>query len=284
MENNFDKKVISIAKDLSYLYKYIGKDIDAYDVIEPPKDLDNIEFEFINSIYEALVDKNTRINITEQLEEYTIFARNIKAKQKVFSMLKRIGNIGNIQQDIPKNDKINEASFNEGQLYQINKLIEYKKETNRDIDIRVLSNPNLNYGQMGELRRSFESGLTNEQVKIIANPEIPKANMVQLKEMFLDGMKIKDVSNFASASFSFQHLWICRDIFRKVKDISLIPKKEKIFDCNISSKELLDIQAELGSESGKKGIMAKINEMKKNKEVTPSSNPSDKQKQNYRER
>lgn len=280
MENNFDNKIMSIAKDLSYLYKYIGKDIDAYDVIEPPKDFDNIEFEFINSIYETLVDKNTRINVIEQLEEYTIFSRNIKVKQKVFSMLKRIDNI----QDVPKNNKVNEASFNEGQLYQINKLIEYKKETNRDIDVRVLSNPNLNYGQMGEIRRAYESGLTNEQVIIIANPEIPKANMVQLKEMFLDGMKIKDVSNFASASFSFQHLWICRDIFRKVKDMSLIPQKEKIFDCNISSKELIDIQAELGSESGKKGIMAKINEMKKNKEVTPYSNPSDKQKQNYRER
>lgn len=262
---NFEE-VMSIAKDLVVLYK----DIDYYDVIDPINDIDNIEGEFISAAYENLINKDTRLDITVQLEELKMDIDDPGIKLKITNMLKRIENlfqtrefnqfenikntgIYNVHQlhEIEKGIKNGidiryyaADHFNEGQMYQIRKLLEYKKEYNlENIDISLVSNNHLSYGQMGEVRRSFGAGLEKEQITVIANPDIPRINMSQLREMFLDGASIEDVNNFTLPHFSFQHLWITREIFRDVKDKSLIP--EKIFDWNSSIEELLEIKNQI---------------------------------------
>lgn len=262
---NFEE-VMNIAKDLVVLYK----DIDYYDVIDPINDINNIEGEFIEAAYENLINKDTRLDITVQLEELKMDIDDPGIKLKITNMLKRIENlfqtrefnqfenikntgIFNIHQlhEIEKGIKNGidiryyaADHFNEGQMYQIRKLLEYQKEYNlENIDISLITNNHLSYGQMGEVRRSFEAGLETEQITVIANPNIPRMNMSQLREMFLDGASIEDVTNFTLPHFSFQHLWITREIFKEVKDKSLIP--ENIFNWNSSLEELLEIKNQI---------------------------------------
>lgn len=276
---NFEE-VMSIAKDLVVLYK----DIDYYDVIDSINDIDNIEGEFISAAYENLINKDTRLDITVQLEELKMDIDDPGIKLKISNMLKRIENlfqtrefnqfenikntgIYNVHQlhEIEKGIKNGidiryyaADHFNEGQMYQIRKLLEYKKIYNlENIDISLITNNHLSYGQMGEVRRSYEAGLETEQILVIANPDIPRMNMSQLREMFLDGASIEDVNNFTLPHFSFQHLWITREIFRDVKDKSLIP--EKIFDWNSSIEELLEIKNQiLGSKKNLRSRIEKI--------------------------
>lgn len=262
---NFEE-VMNIAKDLVVLYK----DIDYYDVIDPINDINNIEGEFIEAAYENLINKDTRSDITVQLEELKMDIDDPGIKLKISNMLDRIEtlfqtrefnqfeNIKNtgiynvhqlheIEKGIKNGIDIRYYAadhFNEGQMYQIRKLLEYQKEYNlENIDISLITNNHLSYGQMGEIRRSFEAGLETEQITVIANPDIPRMNMSQLREMFLDGASIADVTNFTLPHFSFQHLWITREIFKEVKDKSLIP--ENIFNWNSSLEELLEIKNQI---------------------------------------
>lgn len=279
---NFEE-VMSIAKDLVVLYK----DIDYYDVIDPINDIDNIEGEFIGDAYENFKNKDTRLDIIVQLEEFKMDMDDPNIKLKITNMLKRIENlfqtrefnqfenikntgIYNVHQlyEIEKGIKNGidiryyaADHFNEGQMYQIRKLLEYQKEYSiENIDISLITNNHLSYGQMGEVRRSYEAGLETEQVVVIADPEIPRMNMSQLREMFLDGASIEDVNNFVFSNFSFQHLWVTREIFKEVKDKSLIP--EKIFDWNSSIEELLEIKNQILGP--KKSLRSRIEKIRNN--------------------
>lgn len=323
----FEEKVMNIAKDLVTLYK----DIDYYDVIDATQDIDNIEGEFIDAAYQNLVNKDARLDITLQLEEFKMDIDDPNIKLNITNMLDRIEslfqntrlvNLTNKFESIKNtglynNSQLHEIekgiqngvdvryylseNFNANQMYQIRMLLEFKKHTPRDIEISILSNPNLSYGQMGELRRSFEAGLTNEQVQIIANHNFNRLQMSQIRRMFEDGnSSLEDVKNIAFPLYKFEQLWVIREIYEKIEDKSLLP--DKLFDWDISLKELIDLKEETlrfqnneipksekiidkAVENEKKGIIAAISEITKNKDTISSSNlEHNNQKQHFYER
>lgn len=303
----FEEKVMSIAQDLVVLYK----DIDYYDVIDPINDIDDIEGEFISAAYENLMNKDTRLDITLQLEELKMAVDNPSLELDIASMLERIEDLFQPTKIISLTDKFENIkntglynnhqlheiekgitngvdiryylseNFNENQMHQIRMMLEFKKETNKDIEISILSNPNLSYGQMGEIRRAFESGLTNEQVLIIANPSFNRLQMSQVRRMFEDGNSLEDVRNVAFPLYKFEQLWVIREIYEKVENKDILP--DKLFDWENTLEEILVIQKEIilkndelpkvdkQQTNEKKGIMAAIEEIR-NEELEDKKN------------
>lgn len=160
--------------------------------------------------------------------------------------------------------------FDANQMYQIRSLMEYQKNTGiKDIEISLIANKHLSYGQMGEIKRCYQAGLYTEQILHIANPSLSRMQMSQLREMYLDGASIEEVRNVAFPLYSFEHLWTIREIYKSVSDKSMLP--EEIYDWNINfsdlqkmKKDILQSIGEKPQEKGK-GIMAALEEIRNTK-------------------
>lgn len=155
-------------------------------------------------------------------------------------------------------------NFNGNQMFQIRSLLEYKKETGRqDIEISLIANKHFSYGQMGELKRAYQSGLSAEQVMLIANPEITRMQMSQLREMFLDGATIDEVRNVAFPLYIFEHLWVIREIYKAVDDKSMLP--DELYDWNLNIDDILKLRTDIlkNTKEERKGIRAKLEEIRK---------------------
>lgn len=174
----FDEKVMSIAKDLLSLYK----DIDYYDVVDATHDIDNIEGEFVDNAYTQLLDPDSRLDITMQLEELKLDIDDPITKINIDNMINRIETLfqpklmhindkyENLKDMHMYNDQqlheiekgiMNDIDiryylgehFDANQMYQIRSLMEYKKNTGiKDIEISLIANKHLSYGQMGEIK------------------------------------------------------------------------------------------------------------------------------------
>lgn len=155
-------------------------------------------------------------------------------------------------------------NFNANQMFQIRSLLEYKKETGReDIEISLIANKHFSYGQMGELKRAYQSGLSTDQVMLIANPEISRMQMSQLREMFLDGATIDEVRNVAFPLYRFEHLWVIREIYKAIDDKSILP--DELYDWNLNIDDILKLKCDIlkNTKEESKGIRAKLEEIRK---------------------
>lgn len=291
----FYEKIMSIAKDLLSLYK----DIDYYDVVDATHDIDNIEGEFVDNAYTQLLDPDSRLDITMQLEELKLDIDDPITKINIDNMINRIETLfqpklmhindkyDNLKDMHMYNDQqlheikkgiISDVDiryylgehFDANQMYQIRSLMEYKKNTGiKDIEISLIANKHLSYGQMGEIKRCYHAGLSTEQILHIANPELSRMQMSQLREMYLDGASVDEVRNVAFPLYRFEHLWTLREIYRSVSDKSMIP--EEIYDWNLSLSDLqiikFDILQGIGEQPKEKskGIMAALEQIRESK-------------------
>lgn len=294
----FDEKVMSIAKDLLSLYK----DIEYYDVVDATHDIDNIEGEFVDNAYTQLLDPDSRLDITMQLEELKLDIDDPITKINIDNMINRIETLfqpklmhindkyENLKDMHMYNDQqlheiekgiMNDIDiryylgehFDANQMYQIRSLMEYKKNTGiKDIEISLIANKHLSYGQMGEIKRCYQAGLSTEQIIHIANPELSRMQMSQLREMYLDGASVEEVKNIAFPLYRFEHLWTLREIYRSVSDKSMIP--EEIYDWNLSFSDLQKMKNEIIQDIGErpqekpKGLMATLEEIRKTSSKT----------------
>ena len=291
----FDEKVMSIAKDLLSLYK----DIDYYDVVDATHDIDNIEGEFVDNAYTQLLDPDSRLDITMQLEELKLDIDDPITKINIDNMINRIETLfqpklmhindkyENLKDMHMYNDQqlheiekgiMNDIDiryylgehFDANQMYQIRSLMEYKKNTGiKDIEVSIIANKHLSYGQMGEIKRCYQAGLSTEQILHIANPDLSRMQMSQLREMYLDGASIEEVKNVAFPLYKFEHLWTIREIYRSVSDKSMLPAE--IYDWNMNFSDLQNIKLDILQNIGEKpqvrskGIMAALEEIRKSR-------------------
>lgn len=129
--------------------------------------------------------------------------------------------------------------FDENQMYQIRRLLEFQKHSIRnDIEINLLANPQFTYGQMGEIRRAFENNLSIEEVISVANPQFTRVQMAMVRNMFKEGLDIEEVKNIAFPQYSAIHMYLLTEIIRK-KGIDLIP--DKAFDWTISTEKIIEL-------------------------------------------
>ena len=291
----FDEKVMIMAKDLLSLYK----DIDYYDVVDATNDIDNIEDEFIDHAYKQLLDPDSRLDITMQLEELKLDIDDPITKINIDNMINRIEtlfqpklmHIKNKYENLKDMHMYNDQQLHEiekgimsdvdiryylgehfdaNQMYQIRSLMEYKKNTGiKDIEVSIIANKHLSYGQMGEIKRCYQAGLSTEQILHIANPDLSRMQMSQLREMYLDGESIEEVKNVAFPLYKFEHLWTIREIYRSVSDKSMLPAE--IYDWNMNFSDLQNIKLDILQNIGEKpqvrskGIMAALEEIRKSR-------------------
>ena len=291
----FDEKVMSIAKDLLSLYK----DIDYYDVVDATNDIDNIEDEFIDHAYKQLLDPDSRLDITMHLEELKLDIDDPITKINIDNMINRIetlfqpklAHINNKYENLKDMHMYNDQQLHEiekgimndidiryylgehfdaNQMYQIRSLMEYKKNTGiKDIEVSIIANKHFSYGQMGEIKRCYQAGLSTEQILHIANPDLSRMQMSQLREMYLDGASIEEVKNVAFPLYKFEHLWTIREIYRSVSDKSMLPAE--IYDWNMNFSDLQNIKLDILQNIGEKpqvrskGIMAALEEIRKSR-------------------
>ena len=291
----FDEKVMIMAKDLLSLYK----DIDYYDVVDATHDIDNIEGEFVDHAYKQLLDPDSRLDITMQLEELKLDIDDPITKINIDNMINRIetlfqpklAHINNKYENLKDMHMYNDQQLHEiekgimsdidiryylgehfdaNQMYQIRSLMEYKKNTGiKDIEVSIIANKHFSYGQMGEIKRCYQAGLSTEQILHIANPDLSRMQMSQLREMYLDGASIEEVKNVAFPLYKFEHLWTIREIYRSVSDKSMLPAE--IYDWNMNFSDLQNIKLDILQNIGEKpqvrskGIMAALEEIRKSR-------------------